>query len=152
MYFSIIKLKSQDLFQKKFDREKIYFFDFIIGERQFYCGKNSQIIFFFLSFLTKKAAWKVYWLPLSYNIWYNFKRAQTLKLHTEVQKMWTLTSTFVTSELGETVETYGICCGDTVINDISLRKQEILDFVEMLNRLGASEIHACDLVEDFLGK
>lgn len=66
--------------------------------------------------------------------------------------MWTMISTFVTSELGETVETYGIRCGNTVINDISLRKQEILDFVELLNRLGASEVHACDLVEDFLGK
>lgn len=66
--------------------------------------------------------------------------------------MWTLTATRVTSELGETVETYGIRCGGTVINDISLRKEEILDFVELLNRLGASEVHARDLVEDFLGK
>lgn len=66
--------------------------------------------------------------------------------------MWTLTATAVTSELGEKVETYGICCGNTAINDISLCKEEILDFVELLNRLGASEVHACDLVEDFLGK
>lgn len=66
--------------------------------------------------------------------------------------MWTLTAASVTSELGETVETYGIRCGDTIINDISLCKKEILDFVELLNRLGASEVHACELVEDFLGK
>lgn len=58
----------------------------------------------------------------------------------------------MTSELGETVETYGIRCGETVINDISLCKEEILHFVEQLNLLDASEIHAYDLVEDFLGK
>lgn len=66
--------------------------------------------------------------------------------------LWTLTVTNVSSELGETVETYGIRRGDTVINDISLCKDDILYFVEQLNRLNASEIHACDLVEDFLGK
>lgn len=66
--------------------------------------------------------------------------------------MWTLVSTCVTSETGESVETYGISCGTTVIKDISVCKQEITEFVELLNRLDASEIHACDLVEDFLGR
>lgn len=66
--------------------------------------------------------------------------------------MWRLVATDVTSELGETYITYGICRGATIIRDISIRKQDILDFVDMLNRLDASEVHAYDLVEDFLGR
>lgn len=66
--------------------------------------------------------------------------------------MWTLVATSVNSELGETVETYGIRRGETIINDISLCKQEISEFVDLLNRLDASEIHAYELVENFLGR
>lgn len=58
----------------------------------------------------------------------------------------------MTSESGESVETYGISRGKTVINDISLNKQEMIEFVELLNRLDASELHADELVEDFLGR
>lgn len=51
-----------------------------------------------------------------------------------------------------TVRSYGIS-GETIeINDISTRKEEMERFVELLNRLEASEIHAYDLVEDFLGR
>ena len=51
----------------------------------------------------------------------------------------------------QTVTSYGIA-GETVeINDISIRKDEIEEFVRLLNRLEASEIHAYELVEDFLG-
>lgn len=50
------------------------------------------------------------------------------------------------------VETYGIRRGETIINDISLCKQEISEFVDLLNRLDASEIHAYELVENFLGR
>lgn len=66
--------------------------------------------------------------------------------------MWTLVATSVNSELGEMVETYGIRRGETIINDISLCKQEISEFVDLLNRLDASEIHAYELVENFLGR
>lgn len=66
--------------------------------------------------------------------------------------MWTLVSAYVTSEAGESVETYGISCGKTVIKDISPNKQEIIEFVKLLNRLDASEVHAAELVEDFLGR
>lgn len=66
--------------------------------------------------------------------------------------MWTLNATYVLSELGEEVETYGISKNSTVISDISLCKQDILDFADLLNRLNASEVHAYDLVEDFLGR
>lgn len=68
------------------------------------------------------------------------------------EKLWTLVATSVISELGETVETYGISCGETTIGDISLCKQEISEFVDLLNRLDASEIHAYELVENFLGR
>lgn len=66
--------------------------------------------------------------------------------------MWVITSTPIATESGETRETYGISCGNTVINDVSLCKHEIEKFVETLNLLGASEVHAFDLVENFLGK
>ncbi len=66
--------------------------------------------------------------------------------------VWKMTITRTTAENGEDVETYGIQIGKTVINDISLCKHDIQNFVRRLNRLGASEIHAFELVEDFLGR
>lgn len=65
--------------------------------------------------------------------------------------MWTLTEGIVSLE-GISKASYGISCGSIVINDISTRKEEICEFIELLNRLNASEVHAYDLVEDFLGK
>ncbi|MCH5208120.1 MAG: hypothetical protein J1F04_04495 [Oscillospiraceae bacterium] len=50
-----------------------------------------------------------------------------------------------------TTISYGIAGASVEINDISTRKEEIEDFVRLLNKLEASEIHAYELVEDFLG-
>lgn len=66
--------------------------------------------------------------------------------------MWQLIVTRVESESGEMFESYGIKINSTEIGDISLDKAETEEFVELLNRLGASELHAYDLVEDFLGR
>lgn len=66
--------------------------------------------------------------------------------------MWQITTIRTTAETGEEIDTYGISIGSTVINDISLNRKDIEDFVRRLNRLGASEIHAYELVEDFLGR
>ncbi len=66
--------------------------------------------------------------------------------------MWYLTQSSVAAENGTSHETYGISKGNTVIKDISLDKQEICDLVELLNKLDVSEVHARDVVEDFLGK
>ena len=66
--------------------------------------------------------------------------------------MWQITTIRTTAENGVEMTTYGIKIGSTVINDISTDKQDIEDFVRRLNRLGASEIHAYELVEDFLGR
>lgn len=66
--------------------------------------------------------------------------------------MWNLTQSSVASENGDKHETYGISKGDTVIKDISLDKQEISNMVELLNKLDVSELHARDIVEDFLGR
>lgn len=66
--------------------------------------------------------------------------------------MWYLTESNVIAENGQKHETYGIAKGGTIINDISLGKQEICQLVELLNLLDASEIHAYEIVEDFLGK
>ncbi len=66
--------------------------------------------------------------------------------------MWNLTQSSVIAETGDQHETYGISKGDTVIKDISLNKQEICNLVEMLNKLDVSELHARDIVEDFLGR
>lgn len=65
--------------------------------------------------------------------------------------MWNLVTTLVEVEGEKPVESYGIKCGSTVIHDISLSKEKIAAFVEKLNRLGASEVHAYDLAEEFLG-
>ncbi|MBD5112188.1 MAG: hypothetical protein HDT42_06575 [Ruminococcaceae bacterium] len=66
--------------------------------------------------------------------------------------MWQMTTARVRSESGEVFESYGIKINSTVIDDISLDKEETEKFVELLNRLDASELHAYDLVEDFLGR
>ena len=57
-----------------------------------------------------------------------------------------------TAEDGTEITVYGVSIGSTVINDISADRQETEEFVRRLNRLGASEIHAYELVEDFLGR
>ncbi len=66
--------------------------------------------------------------------------------------MWNLTQSSVVAETGDQYETYGISKGGTVIEDISLNKQEIRDLVELLNTLDVSELHTRDVVEDFLGR
>lgn len=66
--------------------------------------------------------------------------------------VWQITTMRTTAENGEEIITYGVRVGSTVINDISTNKQDTEDFVRRLNRLGASEIHAYELVEDFLGR
>ena len=66
-------------------------------------------------------------------------------------KMWTITEKRVCLE-GKNTVSYGISGKNVEINDISTQKDEIREFVELLNKLGASEIHAYELVEDFLGK
>ena len=66
--------------------------------------------------------------------------------------LWFLTFIPLAAESGEIIETYGIRCGSTAIDDVCLRKPDIEDFVEKLNRFDASEIHAYDLVENFLGR
>ena len=65
--------------------------------------------------------------------------------------MWKITTTRTIAESGREIVTYGVSIGSTVINDISADKQEIEEFIRRLNRLGASEIHAYELVEDFWG-
>lgn len=66
--------------------------------------------------------------------------------------MWQLTTINITSENGFVSESYGIRRGETVINDVSPCKKEVEEFVELLNRCDASELHARELVEDFLGR
>lgn len=66
--------------------------------------------------------------------------------------MWKMISTRVIDDSGKEVETFGISRGSTVVEDITVRRSDIEEFVDLLNRLDASEIHAYDLVEDFLGK
>ncbi len=66
--------------------------------------------------------------------------------------MWNVTHSSVTAENGVKHDTYGISKGGTVIKDISLDKQKIRDLVELLNKLDVSEVHALDVVEDFLGR
>ena len=66
--------------------------------------------------------------------------------------MWQIVIGTAVTEDGKQVTTYGLKCGSTVIGDITPNEQDITEFAEQLNRLGASEIHAYELVENFLGK
>lgn len=70
----------------------------------------------------------------------------------EDNRVWQITEMRTTAENGEEITVYGVSVGSTVINDISADKRETEEFVQRLNRLGASEIHAYELVEDFLGR
>lgn len=70
---------------------------------------------------------------------------------TESEKMWRIVEAEVYVD-GETARSYGIGSENIEIIDISTRKEEIQEFVGLLNRLGASEMHAYELVEDFLGR
>ncbi len=51
---------------------------------------------------------------------------------------------------GKSIKTYGIGAETIEINDISTHKSEVEKFVNLLNRLGASEMHAYDLADDFM--
>lgn len=65
--------------------------------------------------------------------------------------MWKVIEKEISLE-NHTLISYGIR-GETVeINDISTCKEEIAAFVELLNSSEASEIHAYELVEDYLGR
>lgn len=66
--------------------------------------------------------------------------------------MWKLIHSRIEAANGEIVDTYGISKNNTAVNDISVNKEEIEEFVRKLNRLGVSEIHVYDVVEDFLGR
>ncbi len=70
----------------------------------------------------------------------------------EAYNVWQITTIRTAAENGEEYETYGIRTGETVINDISPNRHKIEEFIRQLNSLGASEIHAYELVEDFLGR
>lgn len=64
--------------------------------------------------------------------------------------MWSITKTTIISENGTEYETYGISKGRTTINDITLNKDKIESLVRLLNELDLSEVHASDVVEDFM--
>ena len=66
--------------------------------------------------------------------------------------MWEVTAIRTAAENGVEIETYGIKANAVVINDLTPNRHSIEEFVRLLNRLGASEIHAYELAEDFLGK
>ncbi len=63
--------------------------------------------------------------------------------------MWKIIETEVVLN-GEIVKTYGIESENVKISDISTYKSEVEKFVELLNEQNASEIHAYDLVSDFI--
>lgn len=64
--------------------------------------------------------------------------------------MWKITKTTIFSENGTEHDTYGISKGSITINDISLNKEKIENLVSLLNEMDLSEVHAHDVVENFL--
>lgn len=69
----------------------------------------------------------------------------------ECENMWRIVEAEVYID-GETARSYGIGSEHIEIFDISVQRDEIQEFVSLLNRLCASEAHAYELVEDFLGR
>ena len=63
--------------------------------------------------------------------------------------MYKVNETLINSKDGEFI-TYGISYIGGEINDISLNKNEIKDFVNLLNSSEVSVIHIDEVVEDFL--
>lgn len=66
--------------------------------------------------------------------------------------MWKMTTDILQTEDGVQYTAYGITGGDCTISDISTDKDVILEFVDRLNKFGASPINAADIVEDFLAE
>lgn len=66
--------------------------------------------------------------------------------------MWKMTTDILQTEDGAQYTAYGITGGDCTIPDISTDKDVILEFVDRLNKFGASPINAADIVEDFLAE
>lgn len=101
---------------------------------------------------TKNSQSKIYFLPFSEALCYNYFAVKTASKARRRNILWQIVLGTAVSEDGKQVTTYGLRCNSTVIGDITLSEQEITEFAEQLNRLGASEIHAYELVENFLGK
>lgn len=66
--------------------------------------------------------------------------------------MWTITTDEMRTEDGVEYTAYGITGGDCTIHDISTDKDAILEFVDRLNKFGASPINAAEIVENFLAE
>ena len=66
--------------------------------------------------------------------------------------MWTITTDLMKTEDGLEYTAYGIAGEDCTIPDISTDKEAILEFVDRLNKFGASPIHAVEIVENFLAE
>ena len=64
-------------------------------------------------------------------------------------ELWKINETEIEIE-GKKVRTFGISANAVEIKDLSTHRGEVEKFIELLNRLEASEIHAYDLAEDFL--
>ena len=63
--------------------------------------------------------------------------------------MWKINETEIEID-GKKVKTFGISANTVEIKDLSTCREEVEKFIELLNKLGAFEIHAYDLAEDFL--
>ena len=72
-----------------------------------------------------------------------------LAVNEKEDKMWKINETEIKIE-GKKVRTFGISANAVEIKDLSTHRGEVEKFIELLNRLEASEIHAYDLAEDFL--
>ena len=72
-----------------------------------------------------------------------------LAINEKEGELWKINETEIEIE-GEKVRTFGISATAVEIKDLSTHRSEVEKFIELLNRLGASEIHAYDLAEDFL--
>lgn len=66
--------------------------------------------------------------------------------------MWKMTADLMQAEDGSQYTGYGIEGDDCTIPDISTDKNVILDFVEKLNKFGASPINVLEIVENFLAE
>ena len=64
--------------------------------------------------------------------------------------MFLINETIVKDEEGRSWNTYGITCGNIVVNDISTERSKIEKLVNVCNKLGLQPEHMSDIIEEFL--
>ena len=66
--------------------------------------------------------------------------------------MWTITEKQFTSDEGECYTGYGVEFGECRVDDITPDRKAIGQFVDVLNKFGASPVHIYEIIENYLAE